>query len=188
MKEALKLLLAFAPWFAFWIIAGPSMFRLRLGIITAAVLVVVMAVTKLHRGAILWAGYLFFSFALVSVVWLEDVWVIQHLGALATGTLFLSAQLSILLGRPFTEDYAREHVPQELWNSPAFMKSCYTTTAAWACVFFINFMLNVGKLSCSEVPEWIFSATEYSVIFLGIVFTNVYSGLARRKRREAQGA
>jgi hypothetical protein len=182
MKEALKLLLAFAPWFAFWFISGPSMFRLRVAIIVASVLVVVMAVTKLHRGAILWAGYVFFSFALVAVVWLENMWVIQHLGILATGTLFLSAQLSILFGRPFTEDYAREHVPQELWNSPSFIKGCYTTTAAWVCVFFINCMLNVVKLSSHETPEWIFSLSEYSVIVMGIVFTNIYSGMARRKR------
>jgi hypothetical protein len=186
MKEALKLLLAFAPWFAFWFIAGPSMFRLRVGIIVAAVLVVVMAVTKLHRGAILWAGYVFFAFALISVVWLENVWVIRHLGILATGTLFVSAQLSILLGRPFTEDYAREHVPEELWNSASFIRGCYTTTAVWSCIFFVNCMLNVVKLSCSEIPEWIFSLSEYSVILMGIIFTNIYSRVARKKRQSLQ--
>ncbi len=62
MKEILKLLLAFAPWIAFLLISGPSMLRLQISIFAAAALVVVMAVTKLHRGAILWAGYVFFSF------------------------------------------------------------------------------------------------------------------------------
>jgi len=162
------------------------MFRLRAGIIVAAILVVVMAVTKLHRGAILWAGYIFFAFALISVVWLENMWVIRHLGVLATGTLFVSAQLSILVGRPFTEDYAREHVPEELWNSPSFIKGCYTTTAAWAIVFFVNCMLNVVKLSCPETPELIFTLSEYSVLLIGIIFTNIYSGIAGKRRREVQ--
>ncbi|MDQ1239126.1 MAG: hypothetical protein QG577_1311, partial [Thermodesulfobacteriota bacterium] len=71
--EVVKLTLAFAPWLAFWFISGPSMLRLKIAILVAAALVIVMAVTKLHRGAILWAGYVFFSFALISVVWLENM-------------------------------------------------------------------------------------------------------------------
>ena len=33
MKESLKLLLAFAPWFAFWFIDGHSLLRLQIGIV-----------------------------------------------------------------------------------------------------------------------------------------------------------
>ncbi len=110
--EALKLLLAFLPWIAFWIISGGnSMLRLQIGICVAAILVVVMGITKLHRGLILWAGVVFFSFALVTVVVLKNIWVIQHLGILASGTLFMATLISILIGQPFTESYAREHVP-----------------------------------------------------------------------------
>ena len=122
--EALKLLLAFLPWIAFWIISGGnSMLRLQIGICVAAILVVVMGITKLHRGLILWAGVVFFSFALVTVVVLKNIWVIQHLGILASGTLFMATLISILIGQPFTESYAREHVPQDLWDSPAFIRS-----------------------------------------------------------------
>ncbi|MGA8831929.1 MAG: hypothetical protein WB554_10005 [Desulfomonilaceae bacterium] len=77
--DTIKLMLAFSPWIAFWIISSAhSMLRLQVGIFVAAVRVVVMGLTKLHRGAILWAGVLFFAFALVSVVLLRDMWVIQH--------------------------------------------------------------------------------------------------------------
>ena len=107
--DAIKLILAFAPWIAFWIISlGHSMFSLKVGICVAALLVIVMGVTKLHRGTILWAGVAFFAFAVISVVWLENSWVIHHLGFLASGTLFMATFLSILWGRPFTEDYARD--------------------------------------------------------------------------------
>ena len=188
MKEILQLLLAFAPWFAFWFIAGHSMLRLQIAVFVAAALVVVMAVTRLHRGAILWAGYLFFSFALVFVVWLKNGWVIQHLGILATGTLFVSAQLSILLGRPFTEDYAREHVPEALWSSAPFIRGSFTTTAAWSSVFLVNTILNVVKFSNHEIPEWKITLAEYAMIGIGIAFTNIYSGLARKKRAAMQDA
>jgi hypothetical protein len=182
MKEILKLLLAFAPWFAFWFIAGHSMLRLQIAVFVAAALVVVMAVTRLHRGAILWAGYAFFAFALIFVVWLKNTWTIQHLGILATGTLFVSAQLSLLFGRPFTEDYAREHVPEELWDSASFVRGCFTTTSAWSCVFLINTLLNIVKFQHHEIPEWRITLSEYAMIIAGIAFTNIYSKIARRKR------
>ena len=75
MKETLKLLLAFAPWFAFWLIAGHSMMRLQVAVGVSSALVVIMAVTKLHRGAILWAGYAFLAFALIFDAWLKGMWV-----------------------------------------------------------------------------------------------------------------
>ena len=72
MMEMGKLILAFAPWLAFWFISGPSILRLHIALFVAAALVIIMAITKLHKGAILWAGYVFFSFALVTVVWLKE--------------------------------------------------------------------------------------------------------------------
>lgn len=181
--EALKLLLAFAPWIAFWIIsAGHSMVRLQVGICVAAVLVIVMGITRLHRGLILWAGVFFFAFALVAVVLLKNLWVIQHLGILASGTLFMATLFSIVIGQPFTESYAREHVPRELWDSPAFIRSGYTVTGAWGIIFLANTLVNVAKPYQPELGEWFFRGVELSILVSGVLFTTVYSRLARRRR------
>jgi len=185
MKDALKLLLAFSPWFAFWFIAGHSMLRLQIAIFVAAALVIVMAVTRLHRGAVLWAGYLFFAFALVSVVWLKNMWVIRHLGILATGTLFVTTLLSMLAGRPFTEDYAREHTPESLWESGPFVRGCYITTTAWACVFLVNCLLNVVKTYSPGAEGWRLTLVEYGVIAGGIAFSTLYSRVAAGRRSVA---
>jgi hypothetical protein len=40
---------------------------LRIGICVAALMVIIMGITKPHRGLILWAGIIFFAFALVAV-------------------------------------------------------------------------------------------------------------------------
>ena len=61
-------MLAFAPWIAFLIIAPGSVFRLNLGLVIAFALCVVMGVTRLHGGVILWAGLCFFMFATIAVV------------------------------------------------------------------------------------------------------------------------
>jgi hypothetical protein len=180
--DALKLLLAFLPWIAFWIISGGhSMFWLRAGICVAAVLVGVMGVTRLHRGIILWAGVIFFAFALVSVVWLQEAWVIQHLGVLASGTLFTATIFSVALGRPFTESYARDHVPMELWDSPAFIRRCYTVTWVWGLVFLANTMVNVVKLYYPEAGDWTYRGIEFGFLIAGVIFTTTYSRASRRK-------
>jgi hypothetical protein len=181
--DALKLLLAFAPWIAFWIISGgPSMVRLQVGICVAAVLVIVMGITGLHRGLILWAGVVFFAFALVSVVLLKNMWVIQHLGILASGTLFMATLVSIVIGQPFTESYARDHVPQELWDSPAFIRSSYTVTGVWGIIFLANTMVNAAKPHYKELSEWFFRGVELSILVSGVVFTTAYSNFMRKKR------
>ncbi len=183
--DALKLMLAFSPWLAFWLISGGhSLARLRIGILVAAVLVVVMGLTKLHRGLILWAGVIFFSFALVSVVWLQEPWIIQHLGIFASGTLFLLTLLSMLLGHPFTESYAREHVPRELWSSPAFIRGNFIVTGAWGLIFLANILVNVVKLYYPEGNAWFYRGVEFSFFALGVLFSTLYSRFARRKRSQ----
>lgn len=184
--DALKLLLAFLPWIAFWIISGGnSMLRLQIGICVAAILVVVMGITRLHRGLILWAGVVFFAFALVTVVLLKNIWVIQHLGILASGTLFMATLVSIIIGEPFTESYAREHVPQELWDSLAFVRGCYTVTGVWGLIFLVNALINVAKPHYAEFGEWFFRGVDFSVLVSGVVFTTVYSNIMRKRRASA---
>lgn len=184
--DALKLLLAFSPWIAFWIISGGhSMVRLQIGICVAAVLVLVMGITKLHRGLILWAGVSFFAFALVTVVLLKNLWVIQHLGVLASGTLFMATLVSIVIGKPFTESYARENVPRELWESPSFIRSGYTVTGFWGLIFLANTLVNVAKPYYAELGEWSFRGAELGILVSGVVFTTIYSNHLRRKRSSA---
>lgn len=181
--DALKLLLAFAPWIAFWIISGGhSVVRLDVGICVAAALVVIMGITRLHRGLILWAGVVFFAFALITVVLLKNLWVIQHLGILASGTLFTATLASIVIGQPFTESYARDHVPREVWDSPAFIRSCYTVTGVWGIIFLANTLVNVVKPYNPDLGEWFFRGVELCILGSGVVFTTVYSNLMRKKR------
>lgn len=185
--DALKLLLAFAPWIAFWIIsAGHSMLSLQIGICVAAALVIIMGVTRLHRGLILWAGVVFFAFALVTVVLLNNLWVIQHLGILASGTLFVATLVSIVMGQPFTESYARDHVPRESWDSPPFIRSCYTVTGVWGMIFLANTLVNVVKPYSPDFGEWFFRGVELCILVSGVAFTTIYSDHMKRKRAVGQ--
>jgi hypothetical protein len=156
----------------------------RLGILVAAVLVVVMGLTRLHRGLILWAGVIFFSFALIFVVWLQNPWVIHHLGIFASGTLLLLTLLSLLSGSPFTLSYAREHTPRELWDSPAFIRANFIVTGAWGSVFLANTLVNVVKLHDPQGNEWFYRGIEFGLFALGVIFSTLYSRYARGKRSQ----
>lgn len=177
-----KMILSFAPWIAFLIISGPTMFRLKLGIIVAAILVVVMGVFRLHRGVLLWAGVLFFIYALISVVWMNNMWAIMHLGILANGTLAAGTWLTTLMGKPFTLDYAKEHTDPSLWDSPVFLKTNYVITSAWGVVFTIGVLNAWLKMQHLGVPHWAFELVQYSFMFGAMFFTNWYTAYVKRQR------
>jgi len=177
-----KMILSFAPWIAFLIISGPSMFRLKLGIIVAAILVVVMGVTKLHRGVVLWAGVLFFIYALISVVWLNNMWTVMHMGILANGTLAAGTWLTVLMGKPFTLDYAKEHTDPSLWNTPTFLKTNYVLTSAWGVVFLIGVLNAWLKMLNLGVPNWVFEVSQYACMLGTMFFTNWYTAYVKRQR------
>ena len=61
-----KLLVSFAPWIAFLVIARGTLERVEIGLVAALVLSVVMAALKLHRGIIMWVGLAFFTAATVA--------------------------------------------------------------------------------------------------------------------------
>ena len=104
-----QLILAFAPWLSFLIIARDSLFRLKCGLLVALVLSIVMGIARLHRGVVLWTGLLFFSYATVAVVLLNNMWTVQYMGVLANTALAVLAWLTIALKKPFSLDYAKEH-------------------------------------------------------------------------------
>ena len=116
------------------IIASGGLLGLKIGLVVALAISVVMGLARLI-GVILWAGVAFFSCATIAVVGFNDMWMIRHMGVLASGTLAVSAWLTIALGRPFTQDYSREHTDPALWNSPGFIRTNVVFTSVWATAF-----------------------------------------------------
>ena len=170
-----KLLLSFAPWISFLIIAsGHSMFRLKLGIVVAALLVVATGIAKLNRGVILWATAGFFLYALVAVVWKTHLWAIEHMGLLANGTLAAGTWFTVAIRKPFTLEYAREHTSPSVWNSPLFIRTNYILTCVWG-VAFLGSVLNAWvQMSHPDAPRWIFNVAQYSCMLAAMLITTWY--------------
>jgi hypothetical protein len=176
----LKLLLAFAPWLSFLVIAQGSLLRLKLGLVVALVLSVVMGLSHLHRGVILWTGLTFFSYATIAVALLNDVWTARHMGVLANGALALASWLTIAVRKPFSLDYAREHTDPSLWNTRAFIRTNVVITSAWALVFTVNTVLAWGKMVQFILPEWGYEVISYSLLIVTAAMTIWYPNHRRR--------
>ncbi len=185
--QVVKLVLAFAPWLAFLLIAQGSMLRLKAGLLVALSLCVVMGLARLHRGIILWVGLLFFSAATLAVVGFENLWTVQYMGILANGTLACSTWLTVALKKPFTLEYSREHTAPSLWNDPLFIRSNMLITSAWGLAFTLNAVLAWGKLERLVLPEWGYEVVSYSILAATVAFTTWYPKALRQRRLSAQG-
>ena len=177
-----KLLLTFAPWLSFLIIARDSLFRLKLGLVVALVLSVVMGITRLHRGVILWAGLLFFTYATVAVALLNNMWTAQHMGVMANGALAVSTWLTIAIKKPFTLDYAREHTDPSLWDNPLFIRTNVVIASAWGLIFSVNAILAWGKIKHFILSELGYEVVTYTLLIGTVAFTTWYPNYVHRRR------
>jgi hypothetical protein len=165
MKQIFSILLGFLPWIVFGVISGQSLWRLNAAIIVALALVLVMGYRQLTKGFILtWGSLLFFSVNLVMVVIGRNLWVIKNLDILAKGTLAAIAWLSILMGKPFVLQYARETVPPERQASAVFYRTCRTLAAIWGAVFLIATGMSVAK-----TYGWWAGGMGYQGVSLGLI-------------------
>jgi hypothetical protein len=177
-----KMLLAFSPWLSFLFIARDSLFRLKLGLVVALVLSVAMGITRLHRGVILWAGLLFFTYATVAVALFNNMWTTQHMGIMANGVLATSTWLTIVLKKPFSLDYAREHTDPSLWVSPLFIRTNVVITSVWGLIFTVNTVLAWGKMEHFILSELGYEVITYTLLIGTVAFTNWYPNYVRRRR------
>ncbi len=175
----LKLVVSFAPWIAFLIIARDTLFRVQVGLVVALGLAVVMAVLRLHRGVVMYVGLVFFTAATVAVLVFHNMWTVKHLGVMANGALALGAWVTMLIGKPFTLDYARQHTDPAKWHDPLFVRTNVRLTALWATAFTINTAV-AWLLMQRLLPQWVCHATTYAVLVAAAAFTTWYPSHVRR--------
>jgi hypothetical protein len=183
LKQAIKIVVSLAPLFAFWFIAlGHSLMRLQIGIYTGIALLIVMAFARLTRGTMLWATAAFFVVALVFAAWLKNVWVIRHLGIFPSGILFVAVMFSMILDRPFVEEYARAGAPPEQRESVSFVRTCFVLTSFWAATLLVMALLSVVQMSYPGPGQLMYLTVQLGVLALALAYQVAYVVHVRRKR------
>ena len=130
--------LAFIPWIVFSLAAQHSTLKLAaVGALLASVLIAARSMRAggakvLELGAVLaFVGFSVVAFAADAGT---AEFVTRYARAIAAAVLS-SIALGSLLVVPFTEQYARESVPQRLWSSPQFKQINRQLTTMWGLVF-----------------------------------------------------
>ncbi len=180
----LKLLISFAPFIAFLIIAKGTLLRVEIGLVVALSLAVLLALVRLNRGIIMWISLAFFTGGSIAVLGFHSIWTVRHLGVLTSGALAIAAWISLLIRKPFTLDYARQNTEPALWDDPGFIRTNVRITTAWAAAFTFNAALAWTVLR-HLLPEWAGQVLNYTALVAAAAFTSWYPVHVRRARSGA---
>jgi hypothetical protein len=107
---------------------------------------------------------------------------IDAVRSVVDGGLLLIITLSLLVGRPFTLQYARERVPADIQTSLAFVQANYVITSLWAAAMTVTVVADLGMYFVTSVPRWAETAIIVSALGGASWFTGWYP---QHKRREA---
>ncbi len=127
-----NLMLGFMPWFIYLSLAGYGEEMLDAAIIGAMASIVIFNRKALERKIILeWGTLLFFVFLLIVGVIMKHPWYVDNAYWFSTLILALIILVTIIIGKPFTQTYAKESVPEEFWESDLFIMTNKVMSSAW---------------------------------------------------------
>jgi hypothetical protein len=133
---------SFAPWGVF--LTGVRLGGVYWGASAGALVAIVVLTRALSRrkahlfdyvGVVFFVGML----SLLAGLHPSDIgtWG-RYAQAVAHGSLCVIVFASVLINRPFTEAYAREQAPKEIWNSPVFRAFNRKISAIWGFAFLVG--------------------------------------------------
>jgi hypothetical protein len=88
--------------------------------------------------------------------------------------IFAISLTSMLIGRPFTLQYAREAVAAETAATPGFLRANYIISAAWTAAALVMMVANLAMLYVPGLPLWLGLAIAFAARNSAVYFTKWY--------------
>jgi hypothetical protein len=181
------------PWIVYWILVGNVDFRLAV-LIALGVAAFELLQTVLHgeKPKVLDVGSTA-AFAVLTIVTYatDDTFLERWIQPITSGALLAIALGSILIGKPFARQYAREQVPEQLWDSPGFLHTTLLITWVWVGVFAVMTVSALippivdGQNTFYEQDDTVgvifYWVVPFVALAAGIVFTKWYPKRARAR-------
>jgi signal transduction histidine kinase len=151
----MAILFAFAPFIAFALV--DRLIGSTQGLVAGAAVSAILLLRDwfgLHRKPkILEVGttILFSALALYSVLG-GPAWSVMGVRLRVDIGLLLIVLITLAVGKPFTLQYAREQVPQLLWDTPEFIRSNYVITGVWSAAFLILVLADLLLIYRPDLP------------------------------------
>jgi hypothetical protein len=177
----------FLPWIVFWVVAGsPSTWEF--GAIAALLVAVVLLLPTVERGRVKMLDVATVAFfAVMAIVGIivsppDRDWLDRWSNVLASGALG-ALVLASLAFMPFTEQYARESAPPEVWHTPLFRRTNQVLTLVWGGVFVATAILGVISREHPSTSDWTSWVIPIVLIVAAVKFTRAYPEQVRARAR-----
>ncbi|BBY16170.1 hypothetical protein [Mycolicibacterium litorale] len=178
----------FAPWIIYWVVAdGPSTWKF--GALCAVLSAVILGIAMGRGGPRLLDIVTIVFFFGVTVVAMavgaaDRDWMDTYATTLSSGVLAAMSLVSLAFV-PFTEQYAREAVPRQDWEQPAFRRTNQVLTLMWALVFALIAVLGLVAAQIPHTQDWTNYVVPVIVVVGAIGMTHSYPRRARERARPA---
>ena len=134
LSSAAAFVVGFAPWIVYWVLVGNAPFLTAvLAGLGLAVAINLITLARRQPLMVLDAGTaLVFAVFVIMALTLPEDFLERWLQPLGNAGLFAIVLVSIIIGKPFTLQYARKSTPPEQWDEPGFVYICQLLAWVWA--------------------------------------------------------
>jgi hypothetical protein len=184
------ILLGFAPFIVFALLTGLSVDLALWAALAAAFVIGIrdFAQTRILRVLDMGSVFLFGLLALYTG-FIQPSLSVPAVRLAVDGGLMTIALASILIGNPFTLDYAREEVPEEFWRAPLFLRTNYIIAGVWVLAFAAMTAADAAATFSARFSPTLDIAASLAALAIAVVFTTRYpahvkarAGLSRSTR------
>jgi hypothetical protein len=139
--------LGIVAWITYGVLSGSGHWVLAaLGALAVALAIVAHEYSRNAVKIMNCTTVAFFAFALVTTIAVGP-WLFKHYNVFLTWSIFAAVTwVTLLIGFPFTIQYARERAPREVWDHPLFMRLNIILTVVFGLIFTVNAGLGVIAL------------------------------------------
>jgi len=114
----------------------------------------------------------------------SNYWAEHWTGLIVNAALLGLIIITVIIGKPFTYQFAQEKVPEEFWTSPHFMAINYTITYVWALQFLLDIMFGLLYIYVAPDNYSLHIYPSLAVLFMSLYFTSKYPEYARAQRKK----
>ena len=185
--ELVKFLFGFIPWILFLFLSGNTLISLERSIIIALLASVIFGFRELRKGFILqWGTFLFFMACAITVNLFKLLFVSEYMAIISNGFFASLIWVTILIGKPFTLQYAKVELPKEQWEEPELIHSCRFIAIIWALLLTLSTLISFLRILKPDLaPSWVYFNITLGIMLGGGIFTTLYKKYKRGQRNAA---
>lgn len=178
----MNILISFMPWILFGVI---STHNYLYAVIAAFVSTIIICIPNFRKKnlKILDIGTFGYFVILFLIAIIPNLVQLEHwTHSLSSTVLFLISFISIIIGKPFTIQYAKETVEEQYWQTPGFIRTNYIISSAWALGFALTAASSFMSWHWLEYKIFFSTYIPAAITVVLITFTKRYPEYVRAKK------